>query len=1020
MMPMWASNCQKETRPAACCSQTLITTSTSWTLDPEGNPISRQNLEVKVYKVDWRWWWDNSDDDVASYNSSPDYTVVASGNASTGTNGEGKFSFQVKYPDWGRYLVRVYDPEGGHAAGKIVYIDWPGWAGRAQDENPGGASMLLFAADKDKYEVGENVNLTIPTSGTGRALVSIENGSRVLESHWVEAEDSETHFSFKTTADMAPNVYVNVTLVQPHNQTANDLPIRLYGVIPIKVEDPETHLEPVIDMPDELAPEAPVTIKVRENSGKKMTYTLAVVDEGLLDLTRFKTPDAWSHFYRREALGVTSWDVYDDVIGAFGGKIERLLSLGGDGEGDGGGRKRANRFKPMVKYLGPFELDAGETGSHTFTMPQYIGSVRTMVVAGDNGAYGRAEKATPVRTPLMVMATLPRVVGPGETVKLPVNVFVLDDKVKNVKVEVKTNDGFDVVGSSSQNMSFSAIGDDIIEFDLQTGERTGAAKVQVIATSGSERSEYNLELEIRNPNPPAVDFVDGLANANATWKTDFTPFGITGSNTVTLEVSSIPSVDFGRRLKYLTQYPHGCVEQTTSGAFPQLFLADVMELDSEMKNKIDYNIKGAIERLKGFQKSNGGLSYWPNGETANDWGTSYAGHFLLEAEKKGYSLPGDFKKNWVKYQRKAARDWRKQSARQSDYYKYNDLTQAYRLYTLALANSPELGAMNRLREHADLSVQAKWRLAAAYQLAGRAEVAKKLVDGLTAQVADYKELSNNYGSANRDKAMIIETLSLMNERNRAAPLVKELAGQLSSRRWMSTQTVAYGLVAISRFAGGQAEKGMEFTYAVNGGSATKRTSMKPVMQVELDFKKGSNSLSLDNKGSGVLYCRVIMEGIPPLGEETPAANDMNISVVYKDMNGNPIDVSVMEQGTDFKAEVTVSHAGVRDHYKELALTQIFPSGWEIRNTRLDGTQSVHTIDAPDYMDIRDDRVMQYFNLDRSNSKTFVVLLNSAYQGKYYLPAVSCEAMYDNTINAREIGRWVEVVKPGYEETSMNQ
>ena len=201
---------------------------------------------------------------------------------------------------------------------------------------------------------------------------------------------------------MAPNCYVHVTMLQPHKHD-NNLPIRLYGVIPLMVENPETHIMPVLNMPDELAPESKVLVKVSEKDGKPMTYTIAMVDEGLLDLTRFQTPNAHPVFYAREALGVRTWDLYDYVIGAYGGSLESLLSIGGDEGVNGKGKDKINRFKPMVRYLGPFELNKGSENEHYIDMPNYIGSVRTMIVAGQNGAYGSVEKATPVKTPLMVL-----------------------------------------------------------------------------------------------------------------------------------------------------------------------------------------------------------------------------------------------------------------------------------------------------------------------------------------------------------------------------------------------------------------------------------------------------------------------------------------------------------------------------------------------------------------------------------------------------------------------------------------
>src|SRR5439155_7265099 len=135
----------------------------------------------------------------------------------------------------------------------------------------------------------------------GRALISVESGSKVIKTYWTETQQGQTKFSFKAEKEMAPNVYVNISLLQPHAQTVNDLPIRMYGVIPILIEDKNTVLKPVIKMPDVIKPEQQNTITVSESNGKDITYVIAIVDEGLLDLTHYKTPNPHKEFYAREA-----------------------------------------------------------------------------------------------------------------------------------------------------------------------------------------------------------------------------------------------------------------------------------------------------------------------------------------------------------------------------------------------------------------------------------------------------------------------------------------------------------------------------------------------------------------------------------------------------------------------------------------------------------------------------------------------------------------------------------------------
>ncbi|MEL6654010.1 MAG: alpha-2-macroglobulin family protein, partial [Bacteroidota bacterium] len=469
------------------------------TVDTEGNPVS-SSVTVSLYKLSWKWWWDKTEDNIGGYKGRVSGEELESETVQT-TNGRGKWTLRVDYPQWGRYLVRVVD-QNGHASGKIIYIDWPGWAGRAAEDGQGGAQLLTFTADKPVYSVGETVKLNIPTGFAGRALVSIESGSKVVESHWLEAQKGNTDFSFKASAAMSPNVYVNITLIQPHAQTANDRPIRLYGVIPIKVEDPKTILHPEIAMADVLEPNSRVQIKVSERDRGPMTYTVAVVDEGLLGLTRFKTPDPWSTFYAREALGVKTWDLYDHVLGAYGGEVKSLLNIGGGADGEGPEGKKPDRFKPVVKFLGPFELKAGETNSHVINMPNYVGAVRTMIVASNgNGAYGRTDKSTPVRKSLMVLGSLPRVLGPGESVRLPVTVFSTDEGSKVVNVKVETGKRMLVDGPEKQVVRFYDAGEKMAYFNLGVLSSLGKGRIKITAQSGGDVAVYETDIEVRVPNP---------------------------------------------------------------------------------------------------------------------------------------------------------------------------------------------------------------------------------------------------------------------------------------------------------------------------------------------------------------------------------------------------------------------------------------------------------------------------------------------------------------------------------------
>ncbi|MEQ8908638.1 MAG: MG2 domain-containing protein [Vicingaceae bacterium] len=976
-------------------------------VDAEGNPIDRKALKVEIFDVKWRWWWERSQgDDLARYVVNRSKNLIKSETINTE---DGKALYQLTFDKnrWGRKFIRITDPVSGHSTGATFYLTYKGWWDNGGADNPGGAEMLSFKARKDKYELGETVELEVPDIKEGRLLVSLESGSKIIKQFWKTASELEGGLSFKATKDMAPNVYAHLTLIQPHANTANDLPIRMYGVQNIAIEAPETHLNPVLEMPDELAPEQEVELTVSEKDGKAMTYTIAVVDEGLLDLTRFQTPNPWPHFYKREALGIKSWDMYDYVMGAFSGEVSGLLALGGDNALNPGEGNKANRFEPVVEFLGPFELGEGDESEHKFTMPNYIGSVRTMVIAGDRGAYGATDKTTPVKKPLMVLATLPRVVSPGEKLKLPVTVFAMQEGMDEVEVSIETNELFKVT-ENRKTINFSKIGDKLVYFDIEVKEEIGVGKVKVEVEGSGESARHEIEIQSRLPNLEIDKTISAVIEAGKSWTAEYKPIGIEGTNLGAIEVSAIPTLNLEKRLNYLIRYPHGCIEQTTSAAFPQLYLSDLMELSNERQNEIQSNVMEALNRLRSFQLNNGGFSYWPGYTEVNAWGTNYAGHFMLEAKKKGYALPSGLLQDWLKHQARMANSWTPKTDNYSSWSaRAGEFAQAYRLYTLALAGKPAIGAMNRLRERASLFDNTKWRLAAAYTLVGKKEVAKSLVAGMSSE-ASTQEVSYSYGSKTRNDAMILETLQLLGEKLKGKKVLDRISKNLSSEQWMSTQTTAFSLLAVAQFVAAEGEdQGLNYELEIAGEDEAVETDHL-IQLTELPMKKAA--VKLTNKSNRTLFVQLNLSGVPISGEKIDEQSRLSMQVQYLNLDGTTLDPTTLRQGADFMAEVSITHPGGAEvDYKDMALSQLFPSGWEIRNWRMDETTSPLMRDQPDYQDIRDDRVYSYFDLQKRESKTFRVLLNAAYLGRFYLPAVECSAMYDNDIHAVKSGKWVEVV-----------
>ena len=972
-----------------------------------GAPVPAE-AEVKVYKLSWRWWWDNYTGDFSSYMSSEMHTPIFSQMVPL-NSGKGKFEFRVDAPEWGRYLVVAKNLSTGHTTGNVVFIDWPAWEGKSPKGNEG-ANFISVTTDKEVYSIKDAARIHFPSAEGTKAFITVENGSRVIKSFWATTSKDSTDAWLEITEEMTPNIYIYVTLLQPHSQTANDLPIRLYGVASVKVNNKDLLLHPKITTIEVWKPETEQVVKVSENDGREMTYTLAVVDEGLLDLTRFKTPDPYNAFYSKEALGVKTWDVFDQVLGATAGGIQRILAVGGDDALAKNDNQSAKRFVPMVRYIGPFHLKKGEVNSHRISVPQYVGSVRVMVVAGYQHAFGNDEKTIPVRKPLMILSTLPRVLGPGEEVDLPVTVFAMDKKLKSAKITVQTGSGMQLLEETSKVVNFERMEDKVVNFKLKVKDRLGWNTVKIFAEGAGETCKEEINIEVRSSNPVLSNITEGVLEAGKSFSANYSPVGVYGSNSAVLELSSIPALNLAKRLNYLIEYPHGCIEQTTSAVFAQLYLNKLTEISKSRQQQISSNIKAAVNKIKSFQTGSGGFAYWPGLNTADDWGTTYAGHFLLEAQKSGYVIPVSLLDNWKAFQKSKSQQW---TLTKNALLYHEDITQAYRLYTLALAGIPELGAMNRMKENKSISTAAKWRLAAAYVLAGQKEVARNLIQSVSTKTEKYTELGYTYGCSERDDAMILETLTLLNEKTKAFEQMKKVAGVLSSENWLSTQTTAYSLLAISSFV----EKNNSGTGVVAqvkfGKENVTLNSPKSFWQMELSNAESTAAIKIENKTKGMLFVRVVSRGVPAAGEEKEFTSGLLLNVVYKNMKGEVINVSQMEQGTDFVAELSVANNSGRGFLKNLSLTQLFPSGWEIHNKRLeDNQESFAKTDAASYQDIRDDRIYSYFDLGAGQKKVFRVILNASYTGRFYLPSVKAEAMYDNGILSAKKGMWVQVVKSG--------
>ena len=957
-------------------------------LDAKGKIVER-TLTYKIYHLDWSWWWEGSANDLSKYVQSTTAEVVASGRVET-KQGKGEITFRVNYPLWGKHLVYVEDSISKHASGGVVYIDWPDWRGHSGKSDPTAATMLSFSLDKHNYEVGEYATVYLPQSAGGRALLSIENGSRVISRKWVQTStDKETAHRILITKEMTPNFYVHATLLQPHAQIVNDLPIRMYGVEGAEVIDRRTILHPIIDVPDEILPQREFTIKVRERDGKPMSYTLAIVDEGLLDITAFKTPQPWPAMNQREALGVKTWDMYEDVIGAYTGKFTSILSIGGD-EALRRAAGKEKRFNPVVKFLGPFTLNKG-TKIHKITLPMYVGSVRVMVVAAKDGLYGNADKTVTVRSPLMLLATMPRQLSCGDRINMPINVFAMEEGVKDVQVTVNVEGPLSVVNVRSKKLTFSKPSEKLVDFELACDNvRVGQAKVEITAVGGGQTATETIYINVRNPLPNIVSSQSVTLAGSKEHRFDCSEFE---NGKAQLTLATMPTIDFGGTFSFVDNYAHYCTEQFSARAMYMLYARKF--LGTEERLRAEKALPTILKTIASRQLASGGFVYWPGSNESHDWVTSMVGEVLTEARRQGFAVSNQCYDRWKEYQNGATRRYRHSTTNA------NDLMQAYRLYTLVLAGEQPTAAMNKLRESKSISQQALLRLAATYALSGRSDVSAKLLEKVDSTPA-INGAYETFWSPLRDKAMALEAWLLAGNKVKAFDLARDVANSFSATN-ASTQEVAFVSVAMSRM--GDMIGGNTTQVAISDAKNSTKiiSNLRGVQQFNVTPQNGY--VKVENQGTEEVSLTLMLKRKPTADEVVKAElNGVTVNVQYTDLVGNTISIERIEQGDEFLARIEVNKVG--ESSQSMALTYAVPSGWEIWNERLVGNSDA----VATYTDIRDERVSWYFSAEQGKSKNFTVRLRAAYSGVFILPPTVCEDMYNPVCRANTQSSKTSVVR----------
>ena len=982
-------------------------------LDINGNKVSGRQLQYRIYRNDKMWWYQYESRDLYRLKYKEDNQTYLESEGVVNTHG-GTDYVSFTPAENGEYLIEVSDGGHGHTASMFFSAYQYGGSGGG-NENEG---TLTLKSDKAKYAPDEVAHVKLPNPKMGRILVTLEKGNELLNWFWVDPSNNKAEelvIDIPIKKSMLPNVYVTVSVLQPHAQTVNDRPIRMFGILPLMVEDPGSQLIYKLSTPESLAPNKDFTVKISTSNIRRSQFTVAVVDEGLLSLTQFRTPQPWKEFYQKVGLFVQSFDVFSHVISANKGGVFQTFSIGGsdnmnyrESQTDPVDGKK--RYDPVCLFKGPLFTDVQGNAKVTFHMPNYNGAVRVMVVGADGACFGSAEKTVPVRTDIIMQPSIPRMLHPGDEFLLPVSLFTYNPKIKTAQFSLTTEGPLEVIGARTYSVDFSQKTEAVIRYKVRVKAAVGQAKITMDGVSGTIREQSKTFVKVVSGEARVYDKRTQLVEKGQSISIQVPKIGIAGTNRATLEVCVFPNMDFDHRLKGLIDYPYGCLEQTTSTLFPQLSLKKMGYYKVSEQKEVDKNINDGIYMLEEFQLPEGNFSYWPGELSSTEWGSNYATHFLVEAKKMGYSVPDHL---YVK----ALNGLKNAAMRHTG----DRTTRVNRTLILALAGSTSMSEMNMLMENElDIMNNAdRWMLASAYYLAGAEDVSKRILSKAGTKTVEYNPFSDNFGSKYRDDAIILYCATLMKKMETADLMAKQVALKLSGKDYLSTQSTGYMLLALSNYftaKGLSGANGQVLAGTVTRSNGTKiEFSEKGRFLVRIGDQIGQTIQLRLSESSSVTkaYVTLSWNGIPFKDELEAYQKNLKLDVGWYDENGNVLNPQMLKQGTTLYGKFSVKNTSPVSELTDMALVQLLPSGWAIENTRLNNSLLPSwvrswNINKEDYQDIRDDRVMWFFDLNGAETKDFVVKVNCVNAGDFWLPATHAEAMYNNDYKAKSKGRKVHV------------
>ncbi len=978
-------------------------------VNSEGKSASNVKARIEIYRKVWRSVAHRSEySDYVYYNNEESFEQMVSRDVTIGGR---DFAIPFKPTTSGIYEIRVSLPDAQSYV-KYEYMVYSDSYVSTTAFEVNKEGYIDIYSESDSYFIGEKAKLMFRTPFNGRLIVTVERHG-VIESYSLSTKNKTAELVLDIKDSYLPNIYVSAVLVKPI--VDSEIPINVaYGYLPLKIDNKSSILPVSINVPNQIRSNTTQTVRVKTSPRKNINLTVAVVDEGIHQVKKTKSPDPHGFFYEKIALGISTFDIYKYIFPEL--KSSKLAYGGGEGYEELMDNFLFNKFadervKPLALWSGILKTNEQGEAVFTFFVPEFSGSLRVSAVAYYDENFGKADTNIFVKDPIIASMGLPRFLSAKDLSEGSVLLSNTTNNEINVKFGISGSGPVKISNLKSSNALIPANSEKRIRFDVQALNYEGLGEITFSGSYGSEKFSQKVKLPVRYSLAYQKTYESGiLSNGNTKNITHGSEFE-KGTSITNVIISRYPVVEFFNSIDYLNDYPYGCMEQIVSKAFPMLYFPELANVSSDDSDRYKFasakeKVTTVIDRIKMLQLYDGGWALWESEYNSHWWTTSYVSHFLLSAQKAGYNVDptiinralNNLKDN-INFnsgpEKKIIHRLVSNNIVNDKYYYRKEIF--YSLFTLSLAGKSNYSAMNLFKNKIrEVSSDSRSLLAAAFKLSGDEVSFNSIIAEKFEQHDNYSYLDNySFSSGIRDLALSLYAIALVSPYDLRIPdMTKNLAKLLKNNTSITTQDAAFGFMALGmvlKSDGRSSAKG----YANNGKIEIARISEKNKI-ANGTSRTGSLIIKSENESKMYYFANTI--GVPKGGVFKEQDNKVKVRREYYGKAGNFVNLNNIKVGDIICVKLILSSIGEKIPYENMVITDLLPAGFEIENPRLSEINSypwIKKTNIPQHYDYRDDRVNLYFNYEKDSE--FYYTIRAVSPGKFKLGSVTASAMYNSEV-----------------------